>query len=92
MQVGHVLSIQFEDNYVVWSETNYYYSWHLAKKVMFNCIIQPINSWIKLLVKLLWSALQCNNPQHGKSYQDTITRIYLRELPKKLKQILFRLY
>ena len=53
MQVGHVLSIQFEDNYVVWSETNYYYSWHLAKKVMFNCIIQPINSWIKLLVKLL---------------------------------------
>ena len=92
MQVGHVLSIQFEDNYVVWSDTNYYYSWHFAKKAMFNCIIQPINSWIKLLVKLLSSALQCNNPHHGKPYQDTITRIYLRELPKKLKQILFRLY
>ena len=52
-RVGNVLSIQFGDNYVVWSEANYYYSCHLAKKVMFNCIIQPINSWIKLLVKLL---------------------------------------
>ena len=28
----------------------------------------------------------------GKPYQGTITRIYLRELPKKLKQILFGLY
>ena len=43
-QVGNVLSIQFGDNYVMWSEANYYYSYHLAKKVMFNCIIQPINS------------------------------------------------
>ena len=25
-RVGHVLSIQFGDNHVVWSEANYYYS------------------------------------------------------------------
>ena len=43
-RVGHVLSIQFGDNHVVWSEANYYYSWHLVTKVIFNCIIQPINS------------------------------------------------
>ena len=54
--VGHVLSIQFEDNYMVWSEANYY-SWHLAKKVMFNCIIQPINSWIKITRKITFIAL-----------------------------------
>ena len=38
----------------------------------------------KLIVKLLSSALRCNNPPGGN--QDTITRIYLRELPRKLKQ------
>ena len=43
-QVGNLLSIHFGDNYVVWTEANYYYSCHFAKKVMFNCIIQPINS------------------------------------------------
>ena len=42
--VGHVLSIQFGDNHVEWSEANYYYSWHLAKQVMFNGIIQLINN------------------------------------------------
>ena len=47
-RVAHVLSIQSGDNYVVWSEANYYYSWHLATKVIFNCIIQPMNSWIKI--------------------------------------------
>ena len=46
--VGHVWSIQFGDNHVVWSEANYYYSWHLPTEVIFNCIIQPINSWIKI--------------------------------------------
>ena len=43
-QVSNVLSIQFGDNYVVWSEANYYCSCHLAKKVMFNCTIQPVKS------------------------------------------------
>ena len=51
-RVGHVLSIQFGDNHVVWSEANYYYSWHLATKVIFNCIIQHINSWIKITRKI----------------------------------------
>ena len=45
-----------------------------------------------LLVKLLSSALQCSNLCYAKPYQDTITRIYLRELPRKLRQILFGLY
>ena len=74
-------SIQFGDNHVV-----------CATKVIFNCIIQPINSWKKILVNLLSSALQCKAPHYGKSYQGTITRIYLRELPRKLKQIIFGLY
>ena len=43
----------------------------------------------KLHIKLLSSALQCNNPHYSKPYQDTITKIYLRELRRKLKQILF---
>ena len=57
-RVGHVLSIQFGDNHVVWSEANYYYSWHvatkviLATKVIFNCIIQPVKSWIKIACKI----------------------------------------
>ena len=45
--VVHVWSIQFGDNHVVWFEANYYYSWQLATKAIFNCIIQPLNSWIK---------------------------------------------
>ena len=56
-QVGNVLSIQFGDNYVVWSEANYYYSCHLAKKVMLKCIIQPINSWIKITRKITFIGL-----------------------------------
>ena len=56
-QVGNVLSIQFGDNYVVWSEANYYYSCHLAKKVMFNCIIQPVNSWKKISRKITFIGL-----------------------------------
>ena len=56
-RVGHVLSIQFGDNHVVWSEANYYYSWHLATKVIFNCIIQPINSWIKITRKITFIGL-----------------------------------
>ena len=43
-RLGHVLSIQCGDNHVVLSEASYYYSRHLATKVVFNCIIQPINS------------------------------------------------
>ena len=56
-QVGNVLSIHFGDNYVVWTEATYYYSCHLAKKVMFNCIIQPINSWIKITRKITFIGL-----------------------------------
>ena len=33
-----MLSIEFGDSHVVWSEANYYYSWHLATKVIFNCV------------------------------------------------------
>ena len=54
---SHVLSIQFGDNHVVWSEANYYCSWHLAKKLMFNCIIQPVNSWIKSTCKITFIGL-----------------------------------
>ena len=54
---GHVLSIQFGDNQVVWSEANYYCSWHLAKQLMFNCIIQPVNSWIKSTCKITFIGL-----------------------------------
>ena len=94
-RVGHVLSIQFGDNHVVWSEANYYYSWHLATKVIFNCIIQTINSWIKITRKITFIglAVQFNNPHYGKPYQDTtVTRICLRELPRKLKHFLLGLY
>ena len=54
-RIGHVLSIQFGDNHVVWSEANYYYSWRLA--TVFNCIIQPINSWIKITRKITFIGL-----------------------------------
>ena len=40
---------------VVWG--NYYYSWHLATKVIFNCIIQPINSWIKITRRITFIGL-----------------------------------
>ena len=32
------------------------------------------------------------NPHYGKPYHDSFTRMYLRELPRKLKQILFGLF
>ena len=32
-RVGHVLSIQFRDYHVLWSDANYCYSWHLANSV-----------------------------------------------------------
>ena len=65
------LRIQFGDNDVVWSEANllHNYSWHmhLAKKVIFKCIIQPINSGKKKLrIKFFSLALQCNNPHYSK--------------------------
>ena len=41
---------------VVWGQLNYY-SWHLATKVIFNCIIQPINSWIKISRKITFIGL-----------------------------------
>ena len=44
-----LLSIQFGDNY--------YYSWHLAKKVIFNCIIQPMNSWITITRKITFTGI-----------------------------------
>ena len=56
-RVGHVLSVQFRDNHVVWSEANLYYSWHLATTVILNCIIQPINSWIKITDKITFISL-----------------------------------
>ena len=43
--------------HVVWSEAKYFYSWHLAKQVIFNCIIQPINSWIKITRKISFIGL-----------------------------------
>ena len=52
-----LFSIHFGDNQVVWFEANYYYSWHLAKKVIFNCIIQPKNSWIKITRKITFMGL-----------------------------------
>ena len=52
-----LLSIQFGDNHVVWFEANYYYSWHLAKKVIFNCIIQPMNSWITITRKITFTGI-----------------------------------
>ena len=55
-RVGHVLSIQFQDIHVVWSEANFY-SWHLATKVILNCIIEPINSWIKITHKITFISL-----------------------------------
>ena len=60
--VGHEWSIQFGDNHVVWSEANYSYSWQLATKVIFNCIIQPTNSWIKFTRKITFIGLAVQQP------------------------------
>ena len=79
-RVGHVLSIQFGDNHVVWSEANYYYSGQKAKKVMFN---QLYYSTHKLVNKNYFSYRPSSAINHTK---EILTSIYLRE------QILFGLY